>query len=242
MLANTRWFVSFDACQPPEASSLFSLFTPFPSSFFFSFFLIDAPPLPFDSRFSNKIFFRFFLDLIKFFLISLSFSQEFLLDRNISFRDGDKNFDPPPPLEFIFISRYPFFFFFFSILSHTLKKNESTPYCSVDKYSDRGGGGGGEKRKIHRSFVERCLHPLESSLQYERSHLPDKGTNNRSLLLSYPLPPSSSFFSSLPWTGNGDSAAVSTPESFEVAIRGRFPGGCPRAIDFFVSSCLFGPG
>lgn len=132
------------------------------------------------------------------------------------------------------------FFFFLSILSHTLKKNESTPYCSVDKYSDRGGGG--EKRKIHRSFVERCLHPLESSLQYERSHLPDKGTNNRSLLLSYPLPPSSSFFSSLPWTGNGDSAAVSTPESFEVAIRGRFPGGCPRAIDFFVSSCLFGPG
>lgn len=133
------------------------------------------------------------------------------------------------------------FFFFLSILSHTLKKNESTPYCSVDKYSDRGGGGG-EKRKIHRSFVERCLHPLESSLQYERSHLPDKGTNNRSLLLSYPPPPSSSFFSSLPWTGNGDSAAVSTPESFEVAIRGRFPGGCPRAIDFFVSSCLFGPG
>lgn len=132
------------------------------------------------------------------------------------------------------------FFFFLSILSHTLKKNESTPYCSVDKYSNRGGGG--EKRKIHRSFVERCLHPLESSLQYERSHLPDKGTNNRSLLLSYPLPPSSSFFSSLPWTGNGDSAAVSTPESFEVAIRGRFPGGCPRAIDFFVSSCLFGPG
>lgn len=79
------------------------------------------------------------------------------------------------------------FFFFLSILSHTLKKNESTPYCSVDKYSDRGGGG--EKRKIHRSFVERCLHPLESSLQYERSHLPDKGTNNRSLLLSYPPPP-----------------------------------------------------
>lgn len=240
MLANTRWFVSFDACQPPEASSLFSLFTPFPSSFFFSFFLIDAPPLPFDSRFSNKIFFRFFLDLIKFFLISLSFSQEFLLDRNISFRDGDKNFDPPPPLEFIFISRYPFFFFSLHPFTHV---EEEWEYAILFRGQIFGsGGGGGEKRKIHRSFVERCLHPLESSLQYERSHLPDKGTNNRSLLLSYPLPPSSSFFSSLPWTGNGDSAAVSTPESFEVAIRGRFPGGCPRAIDFFVSSCLFGPG
>lgn len=149
---------------------------------------------------------------------------------------------PLPPFEFIFISRYPFFFFFF--LHPFTHVEEEWEYAILfrGQIFGSGGRGGGEKRKIHRSFVERCLHPLESSLQYERSHLPDKGTNNRSLLLSYPLPPSSSFFSSLPWTGNGDSAAVSTPESFEVAIRGRFPGGCPRAIDFFVSSCLFGPG
>lgn len=200
-----------------------------------------SPPLPFDS---NKIFFRFFLDLIKFFLISLSFSQEFLLDRNISFRDGDKNFDrnTPPPLRiYIYISISFFFFFFLHPFTHVEEEWEYAILFRGQIFGS-GGRGGGEKRKIHRSFVERCLHPLESSLQYERSHLPDKGTNNRSLLLSYPLPPSSSFFSSLPWTGNGDSAAVSTPESFEVAIRGRFPGGCPRAIDFFVSSCLFGPG
>lgn len=146
---------------------------------------------------------------------------------------------PSPSRIYIYISIS--FFFFFSPSFHTrwrrMRVRHIVPWTNI-----RIGGGGGEKRKIHRSFVERCLHPLESSLQYERSHLPDKGTNNRSLLLSYPLPPSSSFFSSLPWTGNGDSAAVSTPESFEVAIRGRFPGGCPRAIDFFVSSCLFGPG
>lgn len=41
------------------------------------------------------------------------------------------------------------FFFFLSILSHTLKKNESTPYCSVDKYSDRGGGERSEKFIVH---------------------------------------------------------------------------------------------
>lgn len=189
-----------------------------------------SPPLPFDS---NKIFFRFFLDLIKFFLDSLSFSQEFLLDRNISFRDGDKNFDPPPP------PRIYILFFFFSLHPFT-HVEEEWEYAILFRGQIFESGGGGERSE--KFIVERCLHPLESSLQYERSHLPDKGTNNRSLLLSYPLPPSSSFFSSLPWTGNGDSAAVSTPESFEVAIRGRFPGGCPRAIDFFVSSCLFGPG
>lgn len=145
MLANTRWFVSFDACQPPEASSLFSLFTPFPSSFFFSFFLIDASPF-FYSRFSNKIFFRFFLDLIKFFLISLSFSQEFLLDRNISFRDGDKNFDPPPPPRiYIYISIS--FFFFFSPSFHTrwrrMRVRHIVPWTNI-----RIGGGGERSEKF----------------------------------------------------------------------------------------------
>lgn len=137
MLANTRWFVSFDACQPPEASSLSSLFTPFPSSFFFLSFSSMSPPLPFDS---NKIFFRFFLDLIKFFLDSLSFSQEFLLDRNISFRDGDKNFDPPPP------PRIYILFFFFSLHPFTHVEEEWEYAILFRGQIFESGGGGGEAK------------------------------------------------------------------------------------------------
>lgn len=111
------------------------------------------------------------------------------------------------------------FFFFFIILPHTFERRirrrmdeedeiGATPYCSVDKYSDRAREfsslSGREKpgRKIHRSPWNDVYIPLkrESSL-YERSHLPDKGTNNRSL----PSPPLPSIFLVAPWTGNGDS-------------------------------------
>lgn len=115
--------------------------------------------------------------------------------------------------------RYYFFFFFFHHPSTHVERRirrrmdeedeiGATPYCSVDKYSDRAREfsslSGREKpgRKIHRSPWNDVYIPLkrESSL-YERSHLPDKGTNNRSL----PSPPLPSIFLVAPWTGNGDS-------------------------------------
>lgn len=86
------------------------------------------------------------------------------------------------------------------------------------------------RRKIHRSPWNDVYIPLKrESRLYERSHLPDKGTNNRSLPpLSHPL-----HFSRRPVNRKRRFGHVSTPEPFEVAIKGRFPGGCPRAR-FFV--------
>lgn len=137
-----------------------------------------------------------------------------------------------------------FFFFFHHPSTHVERRIRrrmdeedeigATPYCSVDKYSDRAREfsslSGREKpgRKIHRSPWNDVYIPLkrESSL-YERSHLPDKGTNNRSL----PSPPSPPFFSS---PREPETEIRPRLDSGTVRSRDKRPisRGCPRAIDF----------
>lgn len=111
-----------------------------------------------------------------------------------------------------------------------------TPYCSVDKYSGErervlislGAREAGEKFIVHRGTM--FTSPWSVNRVYTRDRIClTKGP----IIDPFPPLPPPLHFSRRPVNRKRRFGHVSTPEPFEVAIKGRFPGGCPRAR-FFV--------